>query len=102
MAIKIISVKEKKGEYQGKTYHNFNIYGLNPESSNPQIVAGAEVKEFKIKADNFVTSLGRNFGALNDPNLKTVKDIIGLLIDPVYDEWGNMQDFTLTYPKTNN
>lgn len=99
MAITIISVKEKQGEYQGKAYHNFNIFGINPDSTNSQVVAGAEVKDFKIKADNFVASLNRNFGALNDPDLKTVKDIIGLYISAVYDEWGNVSDFTLSVPE---
>lgn len=99
MAITIISVKEKQGEYQGKAYHNFNVYGINPESTNPQVVAGAEVKDFKIKADAFVACLNRNIGAMNNPDIKTVKDIIGLYINPVYDEWGHVADFTLAVPE---
>lgn len=99
MAITIISVKEKKGEYQGRAYHNFVTYGLNPDSTNQQLVAGTEVKEFKMKADAFAACLNRNIGALNDPDIKTVKDVIGLHISPVYDEWGNMADFTLAIPE---
>ncbi len=99
MAISIISVKEKQGNYQGKDYHNFNIFGINPDSTNPQVVAGAEVEEMKIKADTFVAILNRNFGALNNPEIKQVKDIIGLHISPSYDKFGNVADFTLAIPE---
>lgn len=99
MAISIISVKEKKGNYQGKDYHNFNIFGINPETTNPQVVAGAEVEEMKVKADAFVAILNRNIGALNTPDVKQVKDIIGLYISPSYDKFGNVADFMLAVPE---
>lgn len=98
MAITVISVKEKKGEFQGKSYHNFNIFGLSDESTNEQLIAGAEVKEFKIKADRFAECLNRNIGALGNPSVKKVQDIIGLYIMPVYNEFGNVIDFTLSIP----
>lgn len=99
MAISIISVKEKKGNYQGKDYHNFNIFGINPETTNPQVVAGAEVEEMKVKADAFVAILNRNIGALNTPDVKQVKDIIGLYISPSYDKFCNVADFMLAVPE---
>ncbi len=99
MAIQIISVKEQKGTYQGADYHNFKIFGLNPESTNPQVVSGVEVEEMKMKADAFVAVLNRNFGALGNPDLKQVKDLAGLYINPLYDKWGNVQDFTLAVPE---
>lgn len=98
MAIRIISVKEQQGEYQGRQYHNFVVFGLNTESTNPQIVAGAEVEQMKMKADNFNAVLFRNIGALNKPDIKTVKDILGLNILPSYDKFGNVADFTLAVP----
>ena len=63
------------------------------------VVAGAEVEEMKIKADTFVAILNRNFGALNNPEIKQVKDIIGLHISPSYDKFGNVADFTLAIPE---
>ena len=98
MAITIISIKEKKGTYEGRDYHNYNIFGMNPDSNNTQLIAGAEVKEFKMKADAFVMALGRNLGTLNDPKITQAKDIIGLHILPVYNEFGNVTDFTLSLP----
>lgn len=98
MAIQIISIKEKKGSYEGRDYHNFNIFGLNPDSENEQLIAGGEVKEFKIKASDFERAFKRNVDALNSSRLKDVKDLIGLFIVPVYNEFGNCQDFTLSIP----
>lgn len=94
----IISVKESKGEFKGKQYHNFNVYGLDPNTTNSSVVAGGEVEVMKIKADNFNAVLYRNIGALDDPDIKQVSDIVGLLIQPVYDRWGNVADFTLSLP----
>lgn len=98
MAYTIVSVKEKQGEYNGVKYHNFIVYGINPDTTNSQVVAGAEVEEFKVKADNFVAILNRNIGALNNPDVKFVSDIIGLLISPVYNKFGGVDDFTLAIP----
>lgn len=94
----IVSVKEKQGEYLGKAYHNYLVYGLNPDSTNTQVVAGVEVEQMKIKADSFIAILSRNIGALNNPDVRTVKDIVGLYITPVYDKYGGVVDFTLAVP----
>ena len=99
MAITIISIKEKKGNYEGRDYHNFNIFGLNYQSDNQQLVAGAEVKEFKIKASDFDTAFKRNVAALDNPRLEKVADLIGLYISPVYNEFGNVTDFVLSLPE---
>lgn len=98
MAIQIISIKEKKGSYEGRDYHNFNIFGLNPDSDNQQLIAGGEVKDFKIKASDFEAAFKRNVDVLKSSRLKEVKDLIGLYIVPVYNEFGNCQDFTLSIP----
>ena len=95
----VISVKDSQGVYQDKQYHNFNVYGLNSDTTNPKVVAGGEVEVMKIKADDFVAILNRNIGALNAPNIKKVEDIIGLYITPVYNRWGNVEDFTLSIPE---
>lgn len=107
MATTIISVKEKQGTFEkdGKVidYHNFEIYGLNPFSTNEQVVAGGEVKVFKVKAPVFVEVLQRNFEALNNPNITKVQDIVGLYISPVFGEWGakgGLDDFTLAVPES--
>ncbi len=99
MAYTIVSVKEQQGEYQGRQYHNFVVYGLNPDTTNPQVIVGAEVEVMKIKSDAFVSILGRNIGAINSPDVKTVKDILGLYINPVYNKFGGVDDFTLAVPE---
>lgn len=100
MAKIILSVTEKQGEYQGNKYHNFYIYSIDPETHNQQVLVGGEVEIFKIKADDFVACLNRNFGALNDPEIKTVNDIINLNIIPMYNKYGGVIDFTLSVPKS--
>lgn len=99
MAITIISVKEQKGEYQGKTYHNYVVYGINPDSKNSQVVCGSDVEQMKVKAEVFLAALNRNIGALGNPNVKDVRDMLGLHIVPVYNKWGNVDDFVLAIPE---
>ncbi len=99
MAYTIVSVKEQQGEYKGIQYHNYVVYGLNPNTTNPQVIVGAEVEVMKIKSDAFVSILGRNIGAMNNPDVKTVKDILGLYINPVYNKFGGVDDFTLAVPE---
>ncbi len=98
MAYTIVSIKEQQGEYQGRQYHNFVVYGLNPDTTNPQVILGAEIEQMKVKADSFVAILNRNIGAINNPDIKTVKDILGLYISPVYNKFGGVEDFTLSVP----
>lgn len=99
MAYTIVSIKEQQGEYQGRQYHNYVVYGLNPNTSNPQVIVGGEIEQMKVKADAFVAILNRNIGALNNPEVKTVKDILGLYINPVYNKFGGVDDFTLAIPE---
>lgn len=99
MALTIISVKESQGEYMNRPYHNFVVSAMNPETTNPKIVAGCEVVQLKIKADEFPIVLGRAIGALGDPNVTKVQDIIGLYVLPVFDQWGKCTDFSLAVPE---
>ena len=88
--------KPKKTNVRGKPYDNFNLYCADYESQNKSLIFGPDFELLKIKAENFLTALGRNVAALNKPEIKTVKDIEGLLIVPVYDKFGNCNDFTLS------
>lgn len=99
MAFQIISVMEKQGEFKDKPYHNFLVYCVEPDTTNPQVRCGCEVDMLKIKADDFVAMLNRNIGALNNPNIKTVKDIVGLHILPVYGKFSVVKDFVLSVPE---
>lgn len=99
MAMTVISVKRSSGEYEGNKYDNYMLYAMNPETTNPKVLAGCEVEQIKIKADAFPLILGRALGALGDPKLTDVKDIIGLYISPVYGKFGVVTDFTLALPK---
>lgn len=96
MALQIISCKRKAGDYEGRHYDNFVLTCADYESTNKSVVFGPDIEELKIKADAFSVSLGRNIGALNDPEIKVVQDIEGLLIVPVYNKFGNVVDFTLS------
>lgn len=93
--LQIISCKRKNGEFQGRAYDNVVLYCADYDSTNRALVFGPEIKEAKIKFENFGVILGRNIGALNDKSIKDVKDIEGLGIVLVYNEFGNVVDFTL-------
>ena len=99
MAMSIISVMEKKGEFKDKPYHNFYIFAVNPETTNPKVLGGVEVEQFKIKADDFPPMLNRSFFALGDPSRFLAKDLVGLLISPVYGKFGVLDSFTLAIPE---
>lgn len=98
MAKSIISVMEKQGEYKDVKYHNFYIYSVDPETTNPKVLGGVEVEEFKIKADVFPGMLNRALIALGDTTRTEAKDLVGLLISPVYAKFGVLADFTLALP----
>lgn len=99
MAMTVISVKSSVGEYQGVKYDNVLVYAMNPDSTNPKVLAGCEVEQLKIKTPEFNAMLYRNIGALNNPEIKEVKDIIGLMISPTYGKFGVVSDFTLAVPE---
>lgn len=100
MAFTIISIKEKKGEFQGAKYHNYTIFAEDKETKNEQIVCGSEVDLYKVKAERFIEVAARNIGVLNNPNVKVVRDFYGLEIVPTYDKYGNVTDFVLSVPST--
>ncbi len=100
MTMTVIGLKRKSGEFQGKPYDNFFVDVAISDPANETIIAGCNVAEFKIRADNFLSAMGRNIGALNSPNVKEAKDIIGLLFLPAYSEFkGVTTDFTLAVPE---
>ena len=99
MTMTIIGVKRKKGEYHGKAYDNFFIDVLINDSGDSCVIAGGDIAEFKIRSDDFFSALGRNLGALNDPNIKDETNIVGLWFSPSYSKYqGVTTDFTLAVP----
>lgn len=96
MALQIISCKRKTGTFKDVPYDNFNFICADYLSTNKSLIFGPDVEEIKIKADNFMTALGRNFAALGDKYKgATVRNLEGMLITPVYDKFGHCVDFTL-------
>ncbi len=96
MALQIISCKRKTGIFQGKPYDKFNLVCVDYLSTNASLIFGPDMEELKIKADNFMTALGRNFAALGDKYKgATVRDLEGMLITPHYNKFGQCIDFTL-------
>ena len=99
MMMTIIGLKRKKGEYQGKSYDNFFVAVLIHDTSDQSLIAGGDIAEFKIRSDDFYSALGRNIGALNSPDVKEEKDIVGLWFSPAYSKYqGVTTDFTLAIP----
>lgn len=98
MAMQIVNLKRKAGEYEGRKYDNFNITTADYESTNSALVFGPDVEELKIKADVFLSELGRNIGALGSPDVKEAKDIEGLGIVPFYNKYGQVIGFNLFIP----
>ncbi len=96
MALQIISCKRKTGTFQGKQYDNFNLICADYLSENASLIFGPDMEALKLKADTFMTALGRNFAALGDKfKTATVRDIEGMLITPIYNKFGNCVDFVL-------
>lgn len=100
MAMQIVNLKRKNGEYEGRKYDNFNITTVDYESINSALVFGPDVDELKIKADVFLSELDRNIGALASPDVKEAKDIEGLFIAPFYNKYGQVIGFNLFMPPT--
>lgn len=96
MALIVRSAKRKQGTFEGKTYDNVVIFCENPDSTNPQMLFGAEEEELKIKMTAFAEAFERN----KENGFSLVQEMRGSLIQPVYDKWGNVQDFTLFKPET--
>ena len=93
--LQIIALKRQTGEYQGKQYDNFNLICADYESKNKALIFGPEIETLKIKADDFMTSLGRCLATLGDKEITKAQHIEGLLINPVYNKYGGVVDFTL-------
>lgn len=88
------SAKRKTGTFEGKAYDNVVIFAEDNASTNQQLLFGPECKQLKIKADAFSIAFGKS----SANGFSKVPDMEGAIIQPVYDEWGNMQDFTLFKP----
>ena len=100
MKMILAGLKRKSGEYQGKKYDNFYLGILVTDSGASSLIAGSDFTELKIKAEDFVSALDRNIKALNSPNVKEAKDIIGLEIVPAFSTFqGVTSDFTLSFPQ---
>lgn len=99
MIMTIVGLRRKSGEFQNKPYDNFYVNVLITDSGDSTVIAGVEIAEFKIKADEFTSALTRCIGALNSPDVKEAKDIIGLWFYPAYSKFrGVTNDFTLAIP----
>lgn len=96
MAQQIVSLKHKTGTYEGNAYDNYFIHVVDYESTNKALVFGPDTDDIKVKADVFAMELGRNIAVLNDPSVKGVKDIEGLLIYPIYNKFGTCTGFNLS------
>ena len=102
MTITVISIKRKKGTFEGRDYDNTEVCGFVQNSTNEQVLCGQEVEICKFKTPVFTESLERNVAALNSPNVKETKDLVGLNFVPVYNKFGNCEDFILSVPEGNN
>lgn len=98
MVMTIKSIKRKKGTYEGRDYDNIEVSGFVQNSANEQVICGEEIEVCKFKAGAFVEALDRNITALNSPNVKDIKSLYGLLFSPVYNKFGNCDDFSLAIP----
>ncbi len=96
MAMQITALKRKTGTFEGRTYDNYYLTVTDYGSTNSALVFGPDVDTIKIKAEDFATELGRNFGALNNPNIQKVTDIEGMLIVPNYNKFGTCVGFVLS------
>ena len=102
MALQIISLKRKAGEYQGVKYDNYVIHCVNYDSTNQSLIFGPDTEDLKIKADTFAMELARNVASLNSPNVKRVEDIEGLIIVPIYNKFGACTGFNLDLGATSD
>lgn len=98
MALKILTAKHKKGEYQGRSYDNVLLFAVDESSMNEQLFFGPDVEQMKIKYAAFCDIVSRLSQAHD--YVKNVRDLEGLFIIPVYDKFGNVTDFSVSDGKT--
>ncbi|MBE6889639.1 MAG: hypothetical protein E7485_06460 [Ruminococcaceae bacterium] len=96
MAFVVRSAKHKKGTYEGKDYDNINIFCENPYSENEQVLFGPEIEILKVKYTDFTAAFQRN----KANGFSMIQEMEGNLIQPVYDKFGNVVDFTLYKAET--
>lgn len=95
MSLVVLSAKEKKGTYEGKSYHNVVITALDEDSTNEQLLFGPDIEIIKIKAADLAEALKHNA----DRGFKRVRDLEGAVIVPHYNKFGNCFDFTAYMPE---
>ncbi len=104
-AMQIMTIKESQGKFEGSEYHNFTLYCVNPVPSKG-VIFGPTIEVIKIKAEDFSSALERNLKALNNPAVKSVEDLSGLMIRPFYSKFGGQgivysaDDFILSLGET--
>ena len=89
------SAKQKQGTFEGKAYDNVIIFAEDVNSTNKQLLFGPEMKQLKIKTEAFKEAFNRN----KANGFAMIPEMQGAIINPVYDEWGNVQDFTIFKPE---
>lgn len=95
----IISIVRKKGSYEGKDYDNVLVYGENVDGGKyVKPLCGSEVEMMKSKYEAFAVTLGRCINTLNSDKIKGVADLLGVYIQPIYNKYGQMEDFNLMLP----
>lgn len=104
--MQILSIKDAgEGEFEGVKYHNVTLYCVKPEPDKG-IIFGPSIEVIKFKSEDFYSAAEREIANLNNPAVKSVNDLEGLLIRPFYTKFGgkgivyNADDFLLSLGET--
>lgn len=86
--MQILSIKDAgEGEFEGVKYHNVTLYCVKPVPDKG-IIFGPSIEVIKFKAEDFYSAAEREIANLNNPAVKSVDDLEGLLIRPFYTKFG--------------
>lgn len=100
MTMTVVGLKRKNGVFKEKPYDNYFLEILIEDNGSSALIAGGEFSELKMKAYDFNMAFARNVQALNNPNIRDLKDIVGLRIAPGYPIYpGVITDFSLAVPE---
>lgn len=102
MALQIITLKHKEGEYEGVKYDNYNLLVVDYDTTVSSILFGPDYDILKIKRDVFVNELERNIKRLSGAGIKVAADIEGLYIVPIYNKYAQIQGFNLELPPSDD
>ena len=78
--MKIVGIENKKGEYQGRPYNNYIIYGLEQDQN---VIGKVKCVNVKFKPNNLAVICPLDH--LNDLINKEISDVF-------YDKYGNAID----------